>query len=79
MYSSVNCQLDYYDSKNYVILIMARLPTLNFTINQVLNEGIVRSGASAAASVVLVIVPIIVFIVSQSKIVETMGSSGMKD
>ena len=55
------------------------LKTLNFTINQVLNEGIVRSGASAAASVVLVIVPIIVFIVSQSKIVETMGSSGMKD
>lgn len=55
------------------------LKTLNFTINQVLNEGVVRSGASAAASVIMIIVPIIVFIVSQSRIIETMGSSGMKD
>ena len=55
------------------------LKTLNFTINQVLLEGIVRSGASAAATVVMMIVPIVVFVISQSKIIETMGSSGMKD
>ncbi len=56
-----------------------QLKTLNFTINQVLLEGIVRSGASAAATVVMMIVPIVVFVVSQSRIIETMGSSGMKD
>lgn len=55
------------------------LKTLNFTINQVLLEGVVRSGASAAATVVMMIVPIVVFVISQSKIIETMGSSGMKD
>ena len=36
-------------------------------------------GASAAATVVMMIVPITVFVLSQSQIIETMGSSGMKD
>ena len=35
--------------------------------------------ASAAATVVMMAVPILVFVVSQSQIIETMGSSGMKD
>ena len=41
--------------------------------------GIIRSGASAAASFILMFVPIIVFVILQSKVIETMGSSGMKD
>ncbi len=36
-------------------------------------------GAGSAATVIMMSVPIAIFIVSQSKIVETMGSSGMKD
>lgn len=62
-----------------IYIYSEQFKTLNFTINQVLTEGIVRSGASAAASVVMIIVPIVVFVVSQSRIIETMGSSGMKD
>ncbi len=62
-----------------IYIYSEELKTLNFTINQVLLEGIVRSGASAAATVVMMIVPIVVFVISQSKIIETMGSSGMKD
>lgn len=55
------------------------LKTLNYAITQILSAGIVRSGAQAASSVIMMAVPIIVFIISQSKILETMGSSGMKD
>ena len=62
-----------------IYIYSEELKTLNFTINQVLLEGVVRSGASAAATVVMMIVPIVVFVISQSKIIETMGSSGMKD
>lgn len=62
-----------------IYIYSEQLKTLNFTINQVLLEGIVRSGASAATTVVMMIVPIVVFVVSQSRIIETMGSSGMKD
>ena len=53
--------------------------TLNYAIQQILVGGIARAGASAASTVVMMIVPITVFIISQSNIVETMGSSGMKD
>ncbi len=55
------------------------LKTLNYAITQILSAGVVRSGAQAASSVIMMMVPIIVFIISQSKIIETMGSSGMKD
>ncbi|MBE6709691.1 MAG: carbohydrate ABC transporter permease [Clostridia bacterium] len=56
-----------------------QLKTLNYAISQITAGGIARSGASAAATVVMMIVPILVFVVSQSNIIETMGSSGMKD
>ena len=62
-----------------IYIYSEQLKTLNYTITQVLSEGIVRSGASAASTVVMMLVPIVVFVVSQSQIIETMGSSGMKD
>lgn len=56
-----------------------QLKTLNYAMNQILSAGVVRSGATAASSVIMLVVPIIVFIITQSNIIETMGSSGMKD
>jgi len=56
-----------------------QLKTLNYAISQILAAGITRSGAAAASTVVMMMVPILVFVVSQSNIIETMGSSGMKD
>ncbi len=62
-----------------VFIQSEQLKTLPCAINQILAAGIIRSGAQAAASLLLLIVPIIVFVISQSKVIETMGSSGMKD
>ena len=56
-----------------------QLKSLNYAIGQITAGGIKRAGASAAATVVMMLVPIMVFVVSQSNIIETMGSSGMKD
>ena len=56
-----------------------QLKSLNYAIGQITAGGIKRAGASAAAQVVMMLVPILVFVFSQSNIVETMGSSGMKD
>ena len=53
--------------------------TLNYAITQITAGGIARAGASAAGSVLMMIVPILVFVISQSNIIETMASSGMKD
>ena len=56
-----------------------QLKTLNYAIGQITAGGIARAGASAASSVVMMIVPIAVFVISQSNIIETMATSGMKD
>ena len=56
-----------------------QLKTFNYAIGQILSGGIARSGAGAASTVVMMIVPILIFVINQSKIIETMGSSGMKD
>lgn len=52
-----------------------QLKTFNVAIQTISGSS---QGASSAASVLMMSVPIIVFVVNQSKIVETMGSSGMK-
>jgi ABC-type glycerol-3-phosphate transport system permease component len=53
-----------------------QLKTFNTAIA---NISGVSAGAGSAGSVVMMSVPIIIFVINQSKIVETMGSSGMKD
>ena len=55
------------------------LKSINYAIQQITAGGIKRAGASAAATVVMMLVPISVFVITQSNIIETMGSSGMKD
>jgi ABC-type glycerol-3-phosphate transport system permease component len=56
-----------------------QLKTFSYAIGQVLAGGIVRAGAGAASTVIMMVVPIAVFVVSQSNIIETMATSGMKD
>ncbi len=53
-----------------------QLKTFNTAVSSI---SAVSAGAGSAGSVVMMSVPIIIFIVNQAKIVETMGSSGMKD
>lgn len=51
------------------------LPTV---LNDVAASGIARVGSASAASVLMMIPPCILFIVTQSRIVETMAFSGIK-
>ena len=53
--------------------------TLNYAITQITAGGVARAGAAAAGTVIMMIVPILVFVITQSNIIETMASSGMKD
>ena len=56
-----------------------QLKTLNYVASQILQGGAARAGVGAAAALIIMSVPILIFIFSQSKIIETMASSGMKD
>ena len=53
--------------------------TLVYALTQIQAGGIARTGQMAAAQVIIIAVPIIIFILSQSRILETMASSGIKD
>lgn len=53
------------------------LKTLPYALSQVATGGIARAGVSAAIALIMMAVPVIVFVINQSKIVETMGTSGM--
>lgn len=55
------------------------MKTFNYAMSQILSGGIARAGVGGAAAVVMMLVPISVFIFTQSNIVETMGASGMKE
>jgi ABC-type glycerol-3-phosphate transport system permease component len=56
-----------------------QLKTLNYAIGQIIAGGIARAGTGAASIVIMMIVPIVVFVVTQSNIVETMSTSGIKE
>ena len=55
------------------------LKTLPYALGQIISGGIARAGVGAAVTVTMMIVPILIFVFSQSNIIDTMASSGMKD
>lgn len=55
------------------------LKTLPYVMSSVSAGGIARSGSSMAITVILMLPPILVFVVTQSNVLETMGSSGIKE
>ena len=62
-----------------VLIQREELKTLNNALSQIVSGGIARTGTAAAAAVIMMVVPIFVFVISQGSIVETVATSGMKD
>ena len=64
-----------------VFIYQEELKPLGFAISQIMqgSAGVARAGVGAAVSVVMMTVPIVTFLVSQSGIIETMSSSGLKE
>ena len=75
----IECFKSLWNAGASVYIHSEELKTFNYAIQQIISGGVARSGAGAAAIVVMMAVPIIIFVVNQSQIIETMGSSGMKD
>ena len=65
------------DLWNYIY--SEELKTLPYALSQIAAGGISRAGATAAVTVIMMVVPIVIFVVSQSNIIETMASSGIKE
>jgi ABC-type glycerol-3-phosphate transport system permease component len=55
-----------------------QLKPLSYALHQIVNAGVGRAGTASAVILIMMIVPISVFILSQTQIIETMAHSGMK-
>ena len=75
----IECFKNLWNTGSSIYIHSEELKTFNYAIQQIVSGGIARSGAGAASTVVMMLVPILVFVLNQSQIIETMGSSGMKD
>lgn len=64
---------------NSNFIFSEELKTLGYALNQILAGGIARAGVGYAVSVFMMVVPITIFLLTQSNVIETMATSGMKD
>jgi ABC-type glycerol-3-phosphate transport system permease component len=62
-----------------VFLRNEELKPLTFAMNQIAAGGVARAGTGAAVMFITMIVPVAFFVFSQSRIIETMTTSGMKE
>ncbi len=70
---------DYWNQGASIYVYREELKTLNYAMGQIAAEGVARAGVSMAINVIMMIVPVLTFLVTQSNIIETMATSGMKD
>lgn len=62
---------------NYIYTeAMKPLPAM---LGQIAGSGVARAGVVAATSLIMFTVPVLVFIISQSNVLETMSTSGIKE
>ena len=61
------------------VVFQEQYKTLTTVANQVATSGMARAGVSAAVSVFILVPPIIVFMLAQRQVIETMAHSGIKD
>lgn len=73
------CFQDLWNMSGGTYIYSEELKTLPYALGQISAAGIARAGATAAVAVIMMIVPIVIFIISQSNIIETMASSGIKE
>ena len=68
-----------WNSTNSTFIYSEQLKTLPYALSQIVSAGIIRAGAGAAGGVIMMVVPVTFFIFTQSKVLETMATSGMKE
>jgi len=56
-----------------------KLKPLSYALSQIVGGGVARTGVAAAVALFMLIVPLTVFVISQSNVIETMATSGIKE
>ncbi|MBR6069916.1 MAG: carbohydrate ABC transporter permease [Ruminococcus sp.] len=61
------------------VVFQEQYKTLPTVVNQAASAGLARAGVAAAAAVFMLVPPIVVFMLAQRQVIETMAHSGIKD
>ena len=61
------------------LIYSEELKTLPTIVQQITMAGLARQGVTFASAVLLLIPPLVVFLIAQSNVMETMAHSGIKD
>ncbi|MDE7298070.1 MAG: carbohydrate ABC transporter permease, partial [Lachnospiraceae bacterium] len=61
-----------------IFIYSEELKPLSYVLSQLVSGGIARTGVASAVSLIMLIVPVGVFVFSQSNVIETMSTSGIK-
>ena len=56
-----------------------QLKTLPYALSQIILGGIARAGVGAAVTLFVMVVPLVMFVMAQSNVLQTMASSGIKE
>jgi len=63
----------------YAFIYSEQLKPIPAVLQQIATEVIKRAGVAAATVVIMMVPPIVLFLIAQSNIIETMAQSGIKD
>jgi len=68
-----------WNARASVFVYSEQLKTLPYALSQIITGGIARAGVGAAVALFVMVVPLVMFIMAQSNILQTMASSGIKE
>ena len=68
-----------WNAKGQIYIYSEEYKMLPYALQQIMSAGVARAGVGGAATLVVMMVPVIIFVMAQSNILETMASSGIKD
>ena len=68
-----------WNNKAATFIFSEEKKTLVYALQQIQSGGIARTGQAAAVTVIVMVVPIAIFTLSERKILETMATTGLKD
>lgn len=68
-----------WNQQGYGVIFEEELKMIPSAIEQIIYGGIARTGAAMSGSMFLMIPPILIFVIAQSSVIETMTHSGIKE
>ncbi|MFC6334703.1 carbohydrate ABC transporter permease [Paenibacillus septentrionalis] len=61
------------------VIFTEKLKPVSYALSQIVNAGVARTGVASAVTLIMLVVPVVVFVISQSNVISTMATTGIKE